>query len=277
MARRPIHVYALYGLLLVVTTGCSISRQQEIELGRQARPQFEQEFGGLHPDAELQRYVQQVGQELAEQTDRPDLPWEFRVLRSDQVNAFALPGGFIYVTEGMLRQLQNEAQLAAVLGHEVGHVAHRHSVRQLQRSQLVQGGGALASILGGSSEAVNLGQLVGGLALMKYGRDQEKQADLSGMEYLVEEGYEPKAMLGVMEVLEKTSGTAGDAPPEFLSSHPAPANRKQYLAEAIEGKFPGRISYGRTDAAEFRRYVAPATASATAAQPVPAAARQGQR
>ena len=249
---RSLCVIATYAVLLLAGGGCSISREQEIQLGRQARPEFEQEFGGLHPDADLQQYVQQVGAELAEKTDRPDLPWEFRVLQSDQVNAFALPGGFIYITEGMLRQLKNEAQLAAVLGHEVGHVAHRHSVRQLQRAQVVQGGGALAAILGGSSDAVNVGQLVGNLALMKYGRDQEKEADLSGMKYLVAEGYEPKAMLGLMEVLETTGGRA---PPEFLSSHPAPANRKQYVAEEIEERFPRRISFGRTDEEEFRRRV----------------------
>ena len=224
-------------------------------MGQEAKPQFEQEFGGVHTSEELQQYVQEVGASLAARTDRRDLPWQFRVLRSEQVNAFALPGGFIYITAGLLRQLDNEAQLAAVLSHEVGHVAHRHSVQQLQRAQIVQGGSAIASILGGerAGTALQLGQLVAGLALMKYSRDQEREADLSGMRYMIHENYEPSAIVRVMEILKQTSG--GRGPPEFLSSHPAPDSRKQYLAKAIEDKYAGRISFGRTDRDQFQEVV----------------------
>ena len=224
-------------------------------MGQQAKPQFEQEFGGVHPSEQLQRYVQEVGMSLAARTDRPDLPWQFRVLRSEQVNAFALPGGFIYITAGLLRQLDNEAQLAAVLSHEAGHVAHRHSVQQLQRAQIVQGGSAIASIFGGerAGTALQLGQLVAGLTLMKYSRDQEREADLSGMRYMIRENYEPSAIVRVMEILKQASG--GGGPPEFFSSHPAPDSRKQYLAEAIEDRYAGRISFGRTDRGEFQQIV----------------------
>lgn len=250
--------------LALIGFGCGISPQQEIAIGRQARPQFEQEFGGLHPDESLQQYVQEVGTELAQNTDRADLPWEFRVLSSDNVNAFALPGGFIYITEGLLRRLDNEAQLAAVLGHEVAHVAHRHSVQQLQRAQLVQGGTALASIFGASPEIANVTQLVAGLALMKYSRDQEKEADLSGLKYLAREGYEPTAMLRVMQTLAEASG--GEAPPEFLSSHPAPENREEYLSRQIEREWAGKISIGRRDREEFERRVPGAGTSAMPAR-----------
>ena len=242
--------------VLLSACGCGISRQQEIQLGQEAKPQFEQEFGGVHASEELQRYVQEVGTSLAERTDRPDLPWQFRVLRSEQVNAFALPGGFIYITAGLLRQLDNEAQLAAVLSHEVGHVAHRHSVQQLKRAQIVQGGSAIASIFGGerAGTAVQLGQLVAGLALMKYSRDQEREADLSGMRYMIRENYEPSAIVRVMEILKRASG-GGGGPPEFFSSHPAPDSRKQYLTEAIEDRYAGRISFGRTDRSQFHQIV----------------------
>ena len=245
--------------------GCGMSRQQEIQLGQEAKPQFEQEFGGLHTDDSLQRYVQDIGMSLAEETDRPDLPWQFRVLQSEQVNAFALPGGFIYITAGLLRRLENEAQLAAVLSHEVGHVAHRHSVRQLQRAQIVQGGSALASIFAeGAGTAVQLGQVVAGLALMKYGRDQEREADLSGLSYMTRENYEPSEMLDVMETLKRASN--GQAPPEFFSSHPTPDNRKNYLSEELREAHAGRISYGRTDRQEFEQIVSQALGPAPAAE-----------
>ena len=248
---------AAHLFILLSACGCGISRQQEIQLGQEAKPQFEQEFGGIHPSDELQRYVQEVGSSLVARTDRPNLPWQFRVLRSEQVNAFALPGGFIYITAGLLRQLDNEAQLAAVLSHEVGHVAHRHSVQQLQRAQIVQGGSVLASVLGGerAGTAVQLGQMVAGLALMKYSREQEREADLSGMRYMIRENYEPSAMVRVMEVLKQAGG---GGPPEFFSSHPAPDSRKQYLAEAIEDEYAGRISFGRTDREQFQQVVPPA-------------------
>lgn len=243
--------------LILSLCGCGISRQQEIQMGQDAKPQFEQEFGGLHPSESLQRYVQDVGMSLAEETDRPDLPWQFRVLKSEQVNAFALPGGFIYITSGLLRQLDNEAQLAAVLAHEVGHVAHRHSVQQLQRAQIVQGGSVLASIFAeGAGTAVQMGQLVAGLTLMKYGRDQEREADLSGLRYLVRENYEPSELVDVMEVLKQASG--GQGPPEFFSSHPTPDNRKKYLTDRLQKEYGERISYGRTDRQEFQRIVSQA-------------------
>lgn len=241
--------------LVLAAAGCGISRQQEIQLGLQARPQFEQEFGGLYPDADVQRYVQEVGMDLAGETDRRDLPWEFRVLDSDQVNAFALPGGFIYITKGLLFNLENEAQLAAVLGHEVAHVARRHSVQQLQRAQLVQGGALLAGLFGGESAAAvgDIGQVVAGLALMKYGRDQEKEADVAGLKYLAREGYQPEASVRVMETLGRLGGPR--SAPEFLSSHPDPGSRQEYLARRIRRDYAEVIAGGRTDREEFERRV----------------------
>ncbi len=220
-------------------------------MGIQAAPKFEKEFGGLVRDSELQRYVQKVGMSMVPHTGREDLPWEFKVLNSNQVNAFALPGGKVYITRGMLNQLQNEAQLASVLGHEAGHVAHRHSVQQLERAQLLQGGAALAGVFGGGSVG-DVTQLVAGLAMMKYGRDQEKDADLSGLEYMVKEGYDPRGSVQTMEILERAAGGRGQ--PEFLSSHPNPGNRQEYLSEEIEQKY-GRRARGRTDQEEFNRIV----------------------
>jgi predicted Zn-dependent protease len=240
--------------LLTLMLGCGISRQQEIEMGLQARPQFEQEFGGLYEDPEVQQYVQEVGMALVDETDRRRLPWEFRVLDSDSINAFALPGGFIYITRGLLFNLRSEAELAAILGHEVAHVAHRHSVQQLQRAQLVQGGAALAGLFGGGEPVVaDVAQLVAGLALMTYSREQEKEADLSGLKYLAAQGYEPRAMLNVMRTLGEIGGKA--RPPEFLSSHPNPETREEYLARRVRRDYRDVITAARDDRREFEQRV----------------------
>lgn len=256
---RPVPRAALPLLALLAclaAPGCAVSREQEIALGREARPQFIQQFGGLVPDPGLQRYVDQVGQSLVRQTTRESLPWEFGVLASDQVNAFALPGGFVYITRGMLRQLDSEAQLAAVLAHEVAHVQHRHSVDQLKRMQLIQGGLTLASLFAGEGQAAvaatNIAGLVAGLASMSYGRGQEKEADLTGLKYMARAGYDPSAFLGLIEVLER-SGGAG--PPEFLSTHPNPGSREQYIRQRLRSRYRDVVSAGREDREEFQRRV----------------------
>lgn len=239
-------------LVLLFITGCTISEEQEIAMGRDAAPKFEQEFGGLYPDEEVQQYVQDIGMELVQYTDRPNLPWQFRVLNAEQINAFALPGGFIYITQGMLQSLENEAQLASVLGHEIGHVAERHSVQQLQRTQLIGGGAALAGIFGGGAVG-DVTSVVAGLALMSYSREQEREADLSGLNYIAREGYEPRSMVETMQILKQAGGDGG--PPEFFSSHPSPDNRGEYLAQRIQDRYADVISVGATREDRFERIV----------------------
>ena len=240
-------------VLFLFLTGCTISEEQEIAIGRDAAPQFEQEFGGIYPDPAVQNYVQDIGMELVRHTDRPNLPWRFRVLNSDQVNAFALPGGFIYITQGLLGSLENEAQLASVIGHEIAHVDHRHSVQQLQRSQLIGGGAALAGLISGSGAGADASSLVAGLALMSYSRGQEKEADLSGLNYIARQGYQPRAIVETMRILKEAGG--GGGPPEFFSSHPDPKNRGEYLTERIEDRYANVISVGRTNEDRFDQIV----------------------
>src|SRR5688572_27100179 len=163
--------------------GCSISQEQEIAMGREMAPQFEREFGGLYPDEQVQRYVNDVGMSLVRYAGRQDLPWQFRVIESDQINAFALPGGFVYITSGLLSNLENEAQLASILGHEIGHVTERHSVQQIQRAQGAQFVPLLAGLFGGGI-AGDVAGAVTQLGLMKYGRDQEREADFEGLKYM---------------------------------------------------------------------------------------------
>jgi predicted Zn-dependent protease len=188
---------------------------------------------GLYPDEELQRYVSAVGQRLAADSERPDLPWTFRVVDDAAVNAFALPGGFIYLTRGILSHFNSEAEMAAVLGHEIGHVTARHGVAQMSKSQLASLGLGLGMIF--VPELRNYGDLAQtGLQLMflKYGRDAERQADDLGLGYMVDEGYDPREMPAVFRTLERVSQVQGQGRlPAWLSSHPEPAAR----AARIEG------------------------------------------
>lgn len=244
-------------LLLCSLTGCAISEKQEIQIGMESHPQFEKEFGGLYPDAQVQQYVSRIGMDLARYAGRPNLPWQFRVLNSEQVNAFAVPGGFIYITQGLLFRLENEAMLAGVLGHEVGHIAHRHSVQQIQRAQTAQGLSAVAGVVGGLfgyGWAGDVTGVVASLSLMKYSRDQEQESDVSGVRYMAESGYDPTGMVQTMSVLQQASGKGG-GPPEFLSSHPNPGNRLEYLTKLIAKRYPAAAQQRRLGEEEFRRNV----------------------
>ncbi len=203
-----------------------VSEAQEIEMGRQGSAAVSAEIG-LYPDPDLQAYVSRVGQGIAAKTERPGLPWEFHVVDDAALNAFALPGGFVFVTRGLLASLADEAQLASVLGHESGHVAARHSVQQMSRQQIASLGVGLGSVL--SPVIAQYGQAAGiglGMLFLKYSRDDERQADQLGFRYALADGYDARRMVGVFEALERAAelGAAGKLP-EWQSTHPAPENR----------------------------------------------------
>jgi len=203
-----------------------ISEQQEIAMGADAAGQVAQQIGVVENEA-LQQYVADVGQRLAAVSERPDLPWQFRVVDDPTPNAFALPGGYIFVTRGLLALLTSEAQLAAVLGHEIGHVTARHSVAQMSRAQLAQLGLGLGMIL--SPEIAQLGDLLGSglqLLFLKYGRDDERQSDELGFRYMLEVGYDVDETDDVFRALLAAGEQAGASPlPSWLSSHPTEAER----------------------------------------------------
>lgn len=212
-----------------------VSEAQEIAMGREADPAIVAQFG-LYPDDELQQYVQDLGQRLAAQSERPDLPWTFRVLDDPLVNAFALPGGFIYVTRGIMAHLDSEAELVGVLGHEIGHVTARHGVNQMSKAMLAQIGFGLGTVL-----APEAAQTFGGLAqgltsllFLKYGRDDEKQSDALGVRYALRTGHDPREMVGVFETLGRVSAAAGAGGiPAWASTHPAPANRAELIRQQV--------------------------------------------
>lgn len=205
-----------------------ISEQQEIAIGGEAAGQVAQQIGLVDNEA-LQQYVESVGRRLAAVSERPDLPWQFRVVDDPTPNAFALPGGYIFVTRGLATMLTSEAQLAAVLGHEIGHVTARHSVAQMSRAQLAQLGLGLGVIL--SPEIAQVGDLLGSglqLLFLKYGRDDERQSDELGFRYMLETGYDVEQMDDVFRALLAASEQAGASPlPSWLSSHPTEAERIQ--------------------------------------------------
>lgn len=211
-------------------------------MGKQSDPQIVATMG-VYDDAELQAFINRLGQEMARESHRPNLDWTFRVVDSEVVNAFAVPGGYVYFTRGILAHFNNEAEFAGVLGHEIGHVTARHSAAQIRKQQVAQVGmiaGALASnTVRQNFDAVNQGMQ---LLFLKYGRDAEEQSDKLGVEYSSQQGYDANYMAGFFETIGRLQQEAGVDIPNFLSTHPDPANREERvhrLADEWAGKLPG--------------------------------------
>jgi predicted Zn-dependent protease len=220
----------------------ALTPEQEIALGYKSAPEMAAQMGGLSRNREAAALVQRIGERLARQSIAAKSPYKFsfHVLADPKtINAFALPGGPIFITEGLLRALRSEAQVAAVLGHEIGHVIARHSSERLAKQQLTQG--LLGALVVGTGDytAAQIGQVVGGMINMKYGREDELESDALGIRIVAEAGYDPRAMIAVMETLAKASG--GSRQPEFMSTHPAPENRAERIRAEIQKRFPDGV------------------------------------
>jgi len=212
-----------------------IGKQGEIAMGQQADTQIVASLGVV-PSADLQRYAQDLGTKLAETSERPELPWTFRVIDDPTVNAFAVPGGFIYVTRGLMTYVDNEAQLAGIVGHEIGHVTAQHSVHRMSADQLTQVGVMAGMIL--IPELQKFGGLVDaglGLLYLKFSRDDETQADQLGLRYMVKAGQDPRQLIEVFDMLARVGQTAGSGRlPEWLATHPNPENRSQRIQTELD-------------------------------------------
>lgn len=214
----------------------SWTTEEEIGIGLQSAPQMAQQHGGLHPDQRAQDMVDRVGSKLVHNTiaERSGYPYDFHLLADERaVNAFALPGGQVFITAALFQRLENEDQLAGVLGHEVGHVIHRHGAERSSTSGLIQG--LIQAIMlgsGGDQGVSQIANVVGQYTSMKYGRDQELESDDFGVRLMIESGYDPEALIGVMDILEEASG--GSRVPEFQSTHPSPDNRRDEIRAAIQ-------------------------------------------
>lgn len=225
----------------------------EIAMGLQAVPKMSQMHGGPSRSAESQARVDRVGERLLTALDK-DLAtknrrnpyrehFNFTLLADDQtVNAFALPGGQIFITAALFRALETEGQLAGVLGHEIGHVIERHSNQRMAKEQLFQGLAAAGGVAGGDIDSARMAQAVAQMVSMKYGRDDELESDKWGVRLTYLAGYDPRSMIDVMRILDEAS--RGASPPEFLSTHPKPANRVAYIEQVINEEFPEGLPPG---------------------------------
>ncbi|WP_192820292.1 M48 family metalloprotease [Rufibacter sp. LB8] len=204
-----------------------ISEEQEIAMGQEADPSIVAQFG-LYQNPTLQKFIQDKGQQMAAVSHRSNLKYEFKIVDSPVLNAFAVPGGYVYFTRGIMAHFNSEAQFAGVLGHEIGHITARHTVQQQSKQMITQG-----ILLGGMIAIPELGNFGNelmqgaGLLFLKFGRDAERQSDELGVEYSTKIGYDAKHMADFFRTLERQSSQAagGEEIPEFLSTHPSPGNR----------------------------------------------------
>ena len=241
-----------------------LSPQQEIVIGKQSSPEMAAQHGGLDPDRTLQSYIDEVGGIIVGNSTAKEAPYpfEFNLLSDRQtVNAFALPGGQVFITEALLSRLSSEAQLAGVLGHEVAHVVARHGAEHLARQQL---GAVLVNAVGiaasedpqSSRQAAILARVVNQMVNLKYNRDDELESDRLGIRFMTEAGYDPQGLVELMEILNSARGLSGQ--PEFLSTHPNPDNRVEQLLALINEQYPQGVPESLTEGKQrFTQLVAP--------------------
>jgi predicted Zn-dependent protease len=219
-----------------------MSKGQEVAMGKQSDPEIVS-FFGIYDDAKLQKFISEKGQQMAAISHRKDLKYEFKVVDSPVVNAFAVPGGYVYFTRGIMAHFNNEAEFAGVLGHEIGHITARHSAKQYSNAQLAQIGLVAGSLI--SPEFAQMAELASTgvqLLFLKFGRDAETQSDKLGVEYSTKIGYDAKEMAGFFEVLDRIGkSSGGEEVPTFLSTHPNPADREKKVAKEAE-KWKGKAS-----------------------------------
>jgi predicted Zn-dependent protease len=234
-----------------------MSEAQEIELGKQMDGEIRREMG-VYEDPELQQYVSDVGLRLAKASERPHLPWHFTVVDAPAVNAFALPGGYIYLTRGILPFLHDEAQLAGVLGHEIGHVTARHSAQQYSQATAAGIGVTLLSIFVPEARPFqNITETALGVLFLKHGRDDELQADALGVRYTAATGWDPSGVAGMLRTLSRLDEASGSRKgvPNWLSTHPAPADRVEKVQTSIQQAEATAVATVGRDEEDFLRHV----------------------
>ena len=228
-----------------------IGEQHDKKIGSRYAPEIEKQMGGKLKDQALQEYINNVGQKIVRASHRPHSGYEFAALNDSSVNAFALPGGYIYITRGMLEKLDTEAQLAGILAHETTHVVARHTAAAMSRQIgmfLLLAGAATA---GPGADEMAAATVTAQIIDLRYTRADEQEADISGLNYMVRAGYNPYGMVEVMEMLQAENK---DHPVEFFSTHPIPENRILYMTARIQTAFDNadRLTVGKDD---YRRNV----------------------
>jgi predicted Zn-dependent protease len=212
-----------------------VGEQEEVRMGRDSDRAIVAELG-LYEDPAAQEYVQRLGRGLAARSERADLAWTFRVVDDPTVNAFALPGGYVYITRGIMAHLASEAELCSVIGHEIGHVTARHGVTQMSKARIAEIGIGLGSVVAPEAAERFSGITQAGLGLLflKYGRDDERQADDLGLRYVLKAGYDPRPMADVFDTLSRVGRSSGSgSTPSWLSTHPPPQDRRQRISQEL--------------------------------------------
>jgi predicted Zn-dependent protease len=256
--------YAL-GLIAALLSGCTVnpitgeeelmffSPDKDVELGRQYAPLVEKELGGRMPEEGLQSYINRIGQRLAGFCQRPDLAYHFGAVEEGGANALAVPGGYIYITRDLLKELKTEAQLAAVLSHEIAHVVARDTLvamsEQIGMTALV-----IAAQAGGSADLARGSSFVAVVLSLQYSRDDETEADLAGLSYMTQAGYDPNGMVETMQILEKLQTVR---PIEFFSTHPNPESRIAYLQDRIARRYASLSGLKKGQEEYAQKVVAP--------------------
>jgi predicted Zn-dependent protease len=279
----------------LATSGCStniatgkrqlnlLSRSQEISIGTGAMPGLTSGYGGQVPDAAVRQYVTEVGMSLVAHIEPgyEDLPWEFTFLNTETVNAFALPGGKVFLTRGLASRLHTEAELAGVLGHEIAHVTARHANEQISSKLLLTGAAlgisAAASQSDNKSIAKGVPVVVGastGLFLLKFSRDDEHESDRLGMRYMTRAGYSAIGMVGVLETLKAAAGSSGGGMDEFLSTHPLPSSRIERAYNRIEIDYTDSLD-ARTGQNDYERRMLTPLSELPPPPPPPETAAEG--
>ena len=218
-----------------------ITPEQEIAMGIQAAPEVADQFGGLDPNQADQALIDDIGNQIVNRSPASTTPYQFDfhlLGDTETINAFALPGGQIFITRALFDQLRDPGELAGVLGHEIGHVVGRHSAEQIAKARLTEGLTGAAVIAAydpnnpSSAQTAQMAVLVGQMINLKYGREDELESDFLGVCFMNDAGYDPNLMINVMEVLRSAGGGGGQ--PEFLSTHPDPGNRIERIQGAIQ-------------------------------------------
>ena len=248
-------VYVLFALCAVVA-GCAVSTQQEVQMGQQYSSQLNTTLPVIH-DAEVDQYINQLGDSIAKLTGRGDLDWHFFVVNTDVVNAFALPGGYIYVNRGVIERADKMDELAGVMGHEIGHVVKRHSVKQMQQQQGAQVGVALTCVLTKvcDSQASQAAIQVGGAAVFaSFSRQDEKEADEEGFKNVIRAGISPRGLVTFFQKLmaeEKGGGSPVDA---WFSDHPLTQDRIADIQRLIDHEDPAILRTLTEDSKAFHTF-----------------------
>lgn len=249
------------GLASCLLVGCAVNpisgeeelmllaESEDVKLGMSYAPEVEKELGGRIADDGLQSYIDRVGQRIARVCHRPDWDYHFTAVDHESVNAIAVPGGFIFITRGMLEKLSTEAQLAGILGHEVGHVVARDSAAALSREYGMAILLGAIQAAGASGDAMRVATFTKQILGLRYSRKDEQEADLAGMDYMVRAGYAPSGMVETMQMLRDLQEVR---PIEFFSTHPLPQNRVVYLSQRIASRYSavsglkvGKDEYGQ--------------------------------